>query len=134
MKFRYSNYTRQMDNCLELIKKNRDFFIEIRKLTNSGLMLNDELSRPTRGVPNLKLYFTDFIKCAKKDGKNVEAEVYNEMLSVLDNVGKTIDDALILQKIRDLPSDFKIEEQGCCVKSGPVSLIKTHKSLLRKLL
>ena len=134
MKFRYSNYTRQMDNCLELIKKNRDFFIEIRKLINSGLMLNDELSRPTRGVPNLKLYFTDFIKCAKKDGKNVEAEVYNEMLSVLDNVGKTIDDALILQKIRDLPSDFKIEEQGCCVKSGPVSLIKTHKSLLRKLL
>ena len=134
MKFRYSNYTRHMDNCLVLIKSNREFFNEIRSLTNSGLMLNDELSRPTRGVPNLKLYFSDFIKCSRKDGKEAEAEVYNEMLSVLDNVGKTIDDALLLQKIGGLPKDFKIEEQGCCVKSGAVSLIKTHMSLLRKLL
>ena len=134
MKFRYSNYTRHMDDCLDLIKKNREFFNEIRSLTSSGLMLNDELSRPTRGVPNLKLYFVDFIKCSRKDGKEAEAEIYNEMLSVLCNVAKTIDDALLLQKISGLPQDFKIEEQGCCVKSGAVSLIKTHMSLLRKLL
>ena len=129
MKIRYSNYARQMEKCLGLVKDYREYFNQIRNLTKSGLMINDELSRPTRGVPNMKLYFTDFIKCAKKDGKDTDAAVYNEMLSVLDNVGKTIDDALLLQNIEDLPDDFKIEEQGCCVKSGAVDLIKTHKSV-----
>ena len=68
-------------------------------------MLNDELIRATRGVANLKLYLTDFIKCSKKDGRDVEAAVYNEMLYVLDNIGKTIDDALLLQKIRGMPEE-----------------------------
>ena len=134
MKIRYSNYARQMEKCLGLVTDNREYFNQIRKLTKSGLMINDELSRPTRGVPNMKLYFTDFIKCAKKDGKDMDAAVYNEMLSVLDNVGKTIDDALLLQNIEDLPDDFQIEEQGCCVKSGAVDLIKIHKGFFRKLL
>merc|ERR1711953_456489 len=48
--------------------------------------------------------------------------------------GKTIDDALLLQKIQSLPQDSKVEEQGYCAKSGAVSLTKTHWSLLRKLL
>ena len=134
MKIRYSNYARQMEKCLGLVTDNREYFNQIRKLTKSGLMINDELSRPTRGVPNMKLYFTDFIKCAKKDGKDMDAAVYNEMLSVLDNVGKTIDDALLLQNIEDLPDDFQIDEQGCCVKSGAVDLIKIHKGFFRKLL
>ena len=134
MKIRYSNYARQMEKCLGLVTDNREYFNQIRKLTKSGLMINDELSRPTRGVPNMKLYFTDFIKCAKKDGKDMDAAVYNEMLSVLDNVGKTIDDALLLQNIEDLPDSFQIDEQGCCVKSGAVDLIKIHKGFFRKLL
>ena len=134
MKIRYSNYARQMEKCLGLVTDNREYFNQIRKLTKSGLMINDELSRPTRGVPNMKLYFTDFIKCAKKDGKDTDAAVYNEMLSVLDNVGKTIDDALLLQNIEDLPDSFQIDEQGCCVKSGAVDLIKIHKGFFRKLL
>ena len=134
MKIRYSNYARQMEKCLGLVKDYREYFNQIRNLTKSGLMINDELSRPTRGVPNMKLYFTDFIKCAKKDGKDMDAAVYNEMLSVLDNVGKTIDDALLLQNIEDLPDSFQIDEQGCCVKSGAVDLIKIHKGFFRKLL
>ena len=134
MKIRYSNYARQIEKCLSLVMDNREYFNQIRKLTKSGLMINDELSRPTRGVPNMKLYFTDFIKCAKKDGKDMDAAVYNEMLSVLDNVGKTIDDALLLQNIEDLPDSFQIDEQGCCVKSGAVDLIKIHKGFFRKLL
>ena len=134
MKVRYSNYTRLSEKCLGLMQSNREYFNEIRKHTKSGLMINDELMRPTRGIPNMKMYFTDFVKCAKKDGKDRDAEVYDEMLFVLDNVGKTVDDSLLLEKIGNLPNDFQIEEQGCCVKSGAVDLIKTHKSLLRKLL
>ena len=30
--------------------------------------------------------------------------------------------------------DFKIEEQGCCVKSGSISLVTTHRGFLRKML
>ena len=134
MKVRYSSYSRLYEKCLGLMQSNREYFNEIRKHTKSGLMINDELSRPTRGIPNMKLYFTDFVKCAKKDGKDRDAEVYDEMLFVLNNVGKTVDDALLLEKIGNLPNDFQIEEQGCCVKSGAVDLIKTHRSLLRKLL
>ena len=97
-------------------------------------MINDELSRPVRAMGNLKLYFSDFIKAALKDGREVEAAVYQEMLSVLDNIAKCIDDAMLLNKIRGLPDDLIIEKQGCCVRSGKVALLTTHRSLLRRLL
>lgn len=134
MKFRYANYTRHMEECLALIKKHRGYFKMIRQHTDSKLMLNDELSRPIREVGNLKLYFSDFIKCSKKDGRNTESAVYTEMLKVLDNIGKTIDDALLLQQISGLPRDFKIEAQGCCVKSGAITYQTYEKGFLRKLM
>ena len=134
MKLRYSNYSRHMENCLTLIAQHRGYFKEIRHYTESKLMINDELSKPIREVGNLKLYFKDFIKCSKKDGRDAEAAVYNEMLSVLNNIGKIIDDALLLDKIRGLPADFKIEDQGCCVKSGGISVVRYKRGFLRKMM
>ena len=134
MKFRYANYTRHMEECLALIKKHRGYFKMIRQHTDSKLMLNDELSRPIREVGNLKLYFGDFIKYSKKDGRNAECAVYTEMMKVLDSIGKTIDDALLLQQISGLPRDFKIEAQGCCVKSGAITYQTYERGFMRKLM